>query len=433
MPGDTRRLARFALERLRAILARGRDTDLSAEISELIGTDALSVSSLPLLGMGRDIPDGLLWLRGNRLDLSWTTATSEAYFERVLATMRRDRGRARRPVRGQPDVAAQADHHRASGRRRPDGTRPQRRGVRLVRRGVRAPGALHRGRRGDAGAGRHQPVADDRRAGRPHVHPAAGAAAGQTARAPAGRSAADRGGSPIAPARRHRRSTSLSFTEEMTGTCTPWPRAPVAPGSAARGQPEPLAFRLTITADDVERFLDDPEHTARAEGWIDAASLGGRRQVQRGWFNLFAPDGAPDRRLMRYRLQFADAAGQPRTLTGQKDIFHGPPTRIWPDTSTLHFRLLDGHVAEGEDDAGPRPRDGHPAPEPDRLRAAAHHHPGRGTARGGRPRALRPVLLRPALGRLRTSAHQRLTGVPEAGGEDLGEQDGVAAWGGRPG
>ncbi len=89
MPGDTRRLARFALERMRAILARRPDTGLSAEISDLIGTDALSVGSLPLLGMGRDVPDGLLWLSGNRLDLSWKAATSEAYFARVLATMRR--------------------------------------------------------------------------------------------------------------------------------------------------------------------------------------------------------------------------------------------------------------------------------------------------------------------------------------------------------
>jgi cholesterol oxidase len=132
----------------------------------------------------------------------------------------------------------------------------------------------------------------------------------------------------------------------MSGTCSP----AAADGRSGPGRPEQLAFRLTITADDVEHFLDDPEHAARAEGWIDAAILGGRRQVQRGWFNLFAPDGAPDRRLMRYRLQFADAAGQPRTLSGQKDIWPGPPTRIWPDTSTLHFRLMDGHVADGEDD-----------------------------------------------------------------------------------
>ncbi len=38
---------------------------------------------------------------------------------------------------------------------------------------------------------------------------------------------------------------------------------------------EPLAVRLTITADDLERFLDEPEHSARAEGWIDAESIGG--------------------------------------------------------------------------------------------------------------------------------------------------------------
>ena len=39
--------------------------------------------------LGRDVPDGVLRLRGDRLDLDWTTASSEAYFERVLATMRR--------------------------------------------------------------------------------------------------------------------------------------------------------------------------------------------------------------------------------------------------------------------------------------------------------------------------------------------------------
>ena len=65
------------------------DPSLSRELSELIGTDSLSVGSLPLLGMGRDVPDGVLRLRGDRLDLAWSTATSEAYFERVNAAMRR--------------------------------------------------------------------------------------------------------------------------------------------------------------------------------------------------------------------------------------------------------------------------------------------------------------------------------------------------------
>src|SRR6185437_9494856 len=89
VPGETRRLARFALERLQGIVARVHESDISGEISELIGSNVLSASSLPLLGMGRDVPYGFLWLRDNRLDLTWTTAASEAYFERVLATMRR--------------------------------------------------------------------------------------------------------------------------------------------------------------------------------------------------------------------------------------------------------------------------------------------------------------------------------------------------------
>ena len=135
----------------------------------------------------------------------------------------------------------------------------------------------------------------------------------------------------------------------MSGTCFPG-ASNGGPSAVGRLPQEPMAFRLTITADDLERFLDEPEHSARAEGWIDAASIGGRRQIQRGWFNLFAPTGVPDRRLMWYRLQFDGAVGQPRTLIGWKNVWHGALTRIWPDTSTLYFRLLAGHVAPEEDD-----------------------------------------------------------------------------------
>lgn len=111
-----------------------------------------------------------------------------------------------------------------------------------------------------------------------------------------------------------------------------------------------LSFRLSITIDDVRRFIAEPDHLASAEGWVDAPGCGGRRPVEAGWFNLFTPTGSPDRRLMRYRLHFTDSAGRPHTLFGWKNVQHGPLTDIWPDTSTLFFRLLEGHVAEGEDD-----------------------------------------------------------------------------------
>lgn len=151
--------------------------------------------------------------------------------------------------------------------------------------------------------------------------------------------------------------TSLSFTEKMTGSFRPAggpddPGACVEDRKEREGRParkERLTFRLTITVDDVDAFLADREHLARAEGWIDAESFGGRRPILRGWFNLFAPAESPGDRVMRYRLHFTDEAGQPRTLAGWKDIHRGPVTAIWPDTTTLFFELLEGHVPEGAD------------------------------------------------------------------------------------
>ena len=65
--------------------ARGNPrSNLSAEISKIIGDTGLSHSTFPLLSMGRDVADGKMSLTGNgRLEVDWTTKTSEAYFARV--------------------------------------------------------------------------------------------------------------------------------------------------------------------------------------------------------------------------------------------------------------------------------------------------------------------------------------------------------------
>ncbi len=352
VPGDSRRLAGFALERLHSIVGRAHDADISGEISELIGSDALSVSSLPLLGMGRDVPDGLLWLRGNQLDLAWTTKTSEAYFERVLATMRRIAAvlgaryvdnpmwLRKRIITVHPVGGAPMGRDRGVGVCDSYGEVFGHPGL-FIADGAVMPGPV--------GPNPSLTIAAlaDRMCSRLLEQPRADKTRGDREAAP-GSTGPAANGVHYPPVHRPD-STSLSFTEEMSGMCTPKARLG-ALRTAGQGPQEPIAFRLTITADDVERFLDDPEHCARAEGWIEAASFGGRRHVQRGWFNLFAPDGAPDLRLMRYRLQFDDASGQPRTIIGHKDIWHGPPSRIWPDTSTLHFSLFEGHVAEDETD-----------------------------------------------------------------------------------
>ncbi|WP_055482313.1 FAD-dependent oxidoreductase [Sphaerimonospora mesophila] len=309
------RAARFVLERLRGLLTN--DTNLSAELAHLIGRGELSGSSLPLLGMGLDVPDGVLRLRDGRLDLVWTAETSRAYFDRLRTTMRRI-----------GDVLG-ADYAGSPSRWRD----------RVIT--AHPLGGAPMGRHpGEGVCDAHGEVF-----GFPGLYVADGAAMpGPVGANPALTIAAlaDRMSTRMletrTPVRRrdgHRpgTATALWFVEEMRGVL----------GA------DPCTFRLTITVDDAERFLAEPEHRARAEGWIDVAGCGGRRPVAQGWFNLFVPGAEPDQRRMCYRLHFWDDSNRPRTLTGWKDVGHGPPTRLWLDTSTLYVRLLAGHVAEGED------------------------------------------------------------------------------------
>lgn len=64
-----------------------KNSELSAQISRLFGNTELSAGSLPLLGMGRDIPDGNMRLRDGKLDIDWRKFASESYFDRVRSTM----------------------------------------------------------------------------------------------------------------------------------------------------------------------------------------------------------------------------------------------------------------------------------------------------------------------------------------------------------
>ncbi|ELS02366.1 choline dehydrogenase-like flavoprotein [Xenococcus sp. PCC 7305] len=92
-PGNIRRKIPFILRWLWvSITKRGlQDSNLSEEISELLfGTNKLDLSSttMPLLGMGRDIPSGVMKLRdGDRLDITPNFKPSQDYFDRLRKTM----------------------------------------------------------------------------------------------------------------------------------------------------------------------------------------------------------------------------------------------------------------------------------------------------------------------------------------------------------
>jgi cholesterol oxidase len=144
---------------------------------------------------------------------------------------------------------------------------------------------------------------------------------------------------------------SLQFTERMTGAFT-FAEADYRAGyEAGQKTGNRLLFRLTIAAGDVDSFIADPEHGAVASGYVECDPLGGRLPVQQGAFNLFVDEGAATRHML-YRLYFADGTGRPLTLAGFKNVRPGPLTAVWPETSTLYARILDGHVPVADGGSG---------------------------------------------------------------------------------
>lgn len=357
LPGQLRRAARFARARLRRHLIGSPKSGISADISALIGPGRLSDGSLPLLGMGRDVPDGVMRLRKGHLEVDWTTTSSQAYFTRVRDTMRAvadDLGARfednplwwrRRVVTVHPLGGAPMGRHVAEGVCDDRGEVFGFPGL-YVLDGSAMPGpvganpsltiAAFADRAGDR-------LVDSWAAGRATPEPAP-----EVITLPGQPAVGTRQGAARSPG-----ATSLEFTEEMKGFIALDVGDPVSAAGLGRQLGQKCMFHLTITADDVERFVADPQHEGSATGYVECDLLGGRLPVQRGWFNLFVKEGDPDRRTMLYRLHFADGAGNPLTLTGFKDVHDDPGVDVWRDTSTLYVQINAGHLRPATEPAGP--------------------------------------------------------------------------------
>lgn len=68
-------------------LLKRSDSSLSKELSELLGPARTATHGLPVLGMGADVADGTLYLDKGRLENTWNTRSSAAYFDRLVNRM----------------------------------------------------------------------------------------------------------------------------------------------------------------------------------------------------------------------------------------------------------------------------------------------------------------------------------------------------------
>jgi cholesterol oxidase len=354
LPGQVRRALRFAHARLRRRLGGSPKTGISADLSAMLGPGRLSDGSLPLLGMGRDIPDGVMKLHKGHLEVDWTTASSQGYFERVRAVMAAlsdDLGArfqdnplwwTRRVVTVHPLGGAPMGRHVAEGVCDANGEVFGFPGLHVLDGSV-LPGPV--------GANPSLTIAAVADRASERMTPTRSRAARRTdadvitlpeqvgvAERPAGRAAG---------------TTSLSFTEEMKGFVALDQDDPATGAALGRQLGQRLMFHLTITAEDVGRFVVDPQHPGTATGYVECDLLGGRLPVSRGWFNLFTRDDDANRRKMLYRLHFTDKGGNPFTLVGHKDVHDDAGLDVWSDTSTLYVRIHGGHAPPGAESDGP--------------------------------------------------------------------------------
>ena len=265
---------------------------------------------LPLLGMGRDVPDGRMTLDGDRLEVDWSKdAGSRAFFDRLRETSAElaDRaraasssttrsGRCNRVITVHPLGGARMGRSDDEGVVDPYGRVFNLPGLHV------ADGSVMPGPIGPnpsltiaAMADRFADAILERRAGR--------------RRRPRRRADSAEGAPASSPAANGDGAVALAFTEEMKGFCDfsepDYDRA----YRVGREAGQDLMFHLTITTEDVERFIADREHEAVAVGWVQSGALGGRLPVERGQFNLFVDhDGRRDRKRMHYRLPFHDGA-----------------------------------------------------------------------------------------------------------------------------
>jgi cholesterol oxidase len=83
-PGAFWRLKAVAARILIGLLRRKPEVDLSAEIAEVFADTRVAAGSLPLLGMGRDIPDGSMELTDEgTLQVDWVKGKSGPFFDRL--------------------------------------------------------------------------------------------------------------------------------------------------------------------------------------------------------------------------------------------------------------------------------------------------------------------------------------------------------------
>jgi cholesterol oxidase len=121
------------------------------------------------------------------------------------------------------------------------------------------------------------------------------------------------------------------------------PRAGRKAGEAAGTT---LTMRAAIDIEDLDRFIEDPDHRGRLSGTVSFPPLGEDLLASSGVFNLFSPGDEPGTRRMVYELGLRHQ-GRDLYLAGHKEVKDDFGPDLLSDTTTLFTTLHEGTDASG--------------------------------------------------------------------------------------
>lgn len=130
----------------------------------------------------------------------------------------------------------------------------------------------------------------------------------------------------------------ITFRETMAGGFTLGETDPNAGSEKSKNSGAILAMHSTITVQDLNRFISDPDHTGQINGSIDYGPFGENIPASTGVFNLFSPTDQPGLRLMVYEMGFT-AGGKNYYLAGKKEVRDNSVVHMWTETTTLYTQL----------------------------------------------------------------------------------------------
>jgi hypothetical protein len=138
----------------------------------------------------------------------------------------------------------------------------------------------------------------------------------------------------------------ITFRETMAGGFTLGETDPNVGGEKGKSSGNILAMHSTITIQDLDRFISDPDHTGQIDGSIDYGAFGQNVPASTGVFNLFSPTDQPGLKLMVYEMGFT-AGGKNYYLAGKKEVRDDSVVHMWAETTTLYTQLHEGSSKAG--------------------------------------------------------------------------------------